>query len=544
MGTVAPDVKPPPLRVGFPNGVVAAVSAFAVFCAILNNFLLFNNYPLFRPEVALVVLAGGGLASGYGAAYHLLGCFRHGWAVAARTLFDVALLSYALSFIIDGILQVLAMALAVGALAFATRRSALPFIAVMALAMALAARLGIGQEREPPFRTVVRAASPADAPVSSQPAIVHILLDEHIGIEGLPGGNPGTPDLKRELRSFYVRHRFRLFGRAFSQHLNTLYSVPYIMSMGTDSSLEPSENRTEKSHLDYFDLLSKLGMKIKFIQSSYLDYCSTKNYSSCTTYNFGNAAYIIDSELSVYDKALLIFIKQIPGTAFLVQAYLQDTLTRRGMHWPGILDDNRGASALSGLWAMRQLTHQLAKAEPGNVYFAHILLPHGPYITRPDCSLKPLVAWRRMHVSFFTPETQYAYADQLRCTLRLVEAAIQAVSASPAGSNFIMIVHGDHGSRLANVYPLEGNLSRLRARDLLAGFSTLFAVRGPGLEPGYDERPFRVADLLHELTASGFASVGEWPQSRPEVFLAPRQELPPRRRIRLPASWYPDRAVR
>ena len=52
------------------------------------------------------------------------------------------------------------------------------------------------------------------------PPVVHILLDEHIGIEGL-GGDAAADAMKERLRSFYVNNGFRLFGGAYSEVSST-----------------------------------------------------------------------------------------------------------------------------------------------------------------------------------------------------------------------------------------------------------------------------------------------------------------------------------
>ena len=51
---------------------------------------------------------------------------------------------------------------------------------------------------------------------ASKPAILHLILDEHIGVEGLPKDNPDAARLQWELRDFYLSRGFALYGGAYS----------------------------------------------------------------------------------------------------------------------------------------------------------------------------------------------------------------------------------------------------------------------------------------------------------------------------------------
>jgi hypothetical protein len=59
-----------------------------------------------------------------------------------------------------------------------------------------------------------------------------------------------------------------------------------------------------------------------------------------------------------------------------------------------------------------------------------------------------------------------------------------------------IIVHGDHGSRIYINDPTIPSADRLDAADYVDGFSTLFAVKAPGLDPAYDTRMVALQDLL------------------------------------------------
>ena len=59
-----------------------------------------------------------------------------------------------------------------------------------------------------------------------------------------------------------------------------------------------------------------------------------------------------------------------------------------------------------------------------------------------------------------------------------------------------VIIHGDHGSRLYLTEPTVDNKDELRKSDYVDSFSTLLAVKAPGLEPKYDEHIVAIQDAL------------------------------------------------
>jgi arylsulfatase A-like enzyme len=120
--------------------------------------------------------------------------------------------------------------------------------------------------------------------------------------------------------------------------------------------------------------------------------------------------------------------------------------------------------------------------------------------------------------------------------LNQVSRVIDAVQRSPAGQNTVIIVHGDHGSRINDVEPFAENIGKFGDETLLAGYSTLFAVRGPNLTPGYDSQHYPVTQLLQELAASKFEKTASHPDPHPAVILLDRK-LSPRRVEALPRHW-------
>ena len=62
------------------------------------------------------------------------------------------------------------------------------------------------------------------------PPVVHLVLDEQIGVEGLPADLPGAMEVRRELTALYEGYGFSVFGRAFSHYVNSISSLANLMN--------------------------------------------------------------------------------------------------------------------------------------------------------------------------------------------------------------------------------------------------------------------------------------------------------------------------
>jgi arylsulfatase A-like enzyme len=62
-----------------------------------------------------------------------------------------------------------------------------------------------------------------------------------------------------------------------------------------------------------------------------------------------------------------------------------------------------------------------------------------------------------------------------------------------------IIIHGDHGSRITLANPLAAMSDYYTDRDVIDGFSTLFAIRSETIEPGYDGLSRSIQNLFAEL---------------------------------------------
>jgi hypothetical protein len=290
----------------------------------------------------------------------------------------------------------------------------------------------------------------------------------------------------------------------------------------------------------YFERLHELGYAINVYQTDFLDYCASADVAACRTERTAGLGPIARSSLPVGDKAAVIMLSFWALSDFArVAAHFYDA----GAAATGLpvldFDFTRRAGTVNALADFDRLIADLREAQPGEAYFAHILLPHFPYATRPDCSLKGKSEWlSRGSYGATLEERQRAYFDQLGCVTTKVGEALAAVASSPAWERSVVVIHGDHGSRITEWDPTVENVGRFGPADMISGYSTLFAIRAPGIARGYETARSPVADLLASFAGSGFRSAPalESPADRPSVVLDDRN-LKPVRRHDLPADW-------
>jgi hypothetical protein len=503
--------------------------------ASIVNFLDHNQYPVFRPEIGLI--AGGLL------------CLS-----AAMAFFYVEQRQWGRSFL-EGLLALLfvdlntaSLPLAVGTgatvalLSWWRRMSVLPALAVIGAVVIAGKTMGLGGA--PAWLKDEKAARPrASAPATHRPAIIHIILDEQLGIEGLRREGPQGRQLAEELQAFYQRNGFALYGGAYSEHMHTVNAIPAVLNYGERLGAEATTNGVRVGPTEYFRTILDRGYAARILQSDFADYCTGGNFDECITYDASSLHPTLPLPLSTAERARLIMLKFVA---------LSGLINRLAVPWnaaaaqPGTLGWNVPAfdpgndgrsSSVGSLSAFDEFIARLRKVRPGTIYFAHLLLPHYPYVLRADCSYLPWQSWKLRYGTETLQERRNAYYAQVRCAERKVSDALRALAQSPAGGQSIVIIHGDHGSRLTTIDPVAATVGSFSDADMVATFSTLFAIRTPSSPASYSTERLPVARLLKEFAASDFRQPPSIrTMSNPSVYLDDA-DWRPVRRVPLPRSW-------
>jgi hypothetical protein len=360
-----------------------------------------------------------------------------------------------------------------------------------------------------PYRPVVADEGVRAEPRTADPPLVHIVLDEFMGVEGLAAAAPAGP--ADFVRSRLERAGFLVFGRAYSQDFSSAYSLARVLNLQADrartEAVRPatSLHETVLASNAYFDGLVSRGYALDVIQTTFVGLCPPSLPAACRTYDawkLGTSAFRAAPVGRQLDIMHLLFWRQ---SAIWSAVQRATTWTQQARGDAPVL-----VSPFTGMAVLDDLASRLRTGAHGHAYFAHVPMPHYPYVYDAACQVRPARAWLYRHDpsapagTMNTPagrRARYdAYDQQLRCVMDRIDAVLQALPAELA-DEAVVLIHGDHGSRITERDPEDPDA---RDSDFVDGYSTLFAIRAPAIDAGYRDTQVPLACLLRALVAARF----------------------------------------
>jgi len=339
------------------------------------------------------------------------------------------------------------------------------------------------------------------------PALIHLILDEHLGIEGFPLQIPGADETKAFVQDFYLKRGFRVYGRAISRHDMTHNSISETLNLGgvvNDSDLidyDAAKGFVVKKSM-VFRRLGEAGYRIKVHQTDVMDYCGLEGVTECVTTRYRTLSWVADTDLEWSDRLYVLvsaFLNRVTLWRKFEGLYHQvrQAASTRDIPLPNLKTNPNGYPPLTMIPMFGRLTQDVAGLDRGEVLFSHVMLPHGPHALDADCRLRrPAPQWYGASAK----EEYSLYFRQLSCTYLLLERLFQAIDKNPKLADATIIVHSDHGSRI----PIEG---LPEASQRVFANSILFVVRHPGVEPGYvEEINNSTALFAHQLAPLGITA--------------------------------------
>ena len=515
------------------------------FLALLTPFTIYltnRDYPLMSPEV-LLILAGMFCVS------TSLGLLR--WA-GGRWMYAIGvsgLLTVAADYLFEWVAQgrtitllVIFMTLAVLVRRFekTVTLSVTAFLCVFVISTFLRSGFEGGPDR-------ALAVPQVDALKRGPPRFIHLILDAHLGIEGIPDDTDYARELKRKIKQFYQRYGFELYGGAYSHYFDTGDSIPNLVNFSAESvnkvfiTGERPPYALQQNR--YFQFLTSMGYRIHVIHGDWVDFCASPDAQpySCTKLGWYALNNVAKLDIPVFTKTTTVLASFVAsytryqGILNLYERRVRPFLLSRGVVVPVINPESLWTKrmiypfSVNAMVALDTLSTRIQQLTPGHMLFAHVILPHSPYVYREDCSPRAIAEsmddLEEVPLELRTAEDRSVrydqYLRQMECLYVRLDELFQGMQSSGVFGDSIIIVHGDHGGRLGLGLPTFKEQDQLTPADYADGLSTLFAVKLPGKAGGYDPSLYSINELFVQTLgkAVGKAPSLSAPRGKPFAYL-------------------------
>jgi hypothetical protein len=470
-----------------------------------------HQYPLASPEFFLMILAATLLAATLAAVL-----------VSARSLivnFSLVLLTIIIFMIqFNLLLEGMALTLlAAGVIAVTSGRAFPKLMIPVVLALILGAYLDNWSDR-----AANKAIADIEQPDPSLPPIVHIILDQFIGLDGLPPEQPAQL-FRTTALEFLKNNDFQVYPRAYSNYLNSEDSLDraFNFNNGDQRMLEFDllllKNFDFESNA-YLESIQELGYAVRIYQSEGMGFCNSMatKPEKCWTYNIPDLVSIHHGYENPLERMHMIL------RIMVSQSWLLNMMAeRKGWARPG------GFSYFKPEIFDEMSADMMTQAN-GRMYFAHLLLPHSPYVYLGDCSLNygGEKQWRFSSYSSSPNNTPHSrgnryilYLQQARCALKQLDGFFDDLRKYGIFDQSIILMHGDHGSTIYERLPSIANETMLTGNDYLDAFSTFYAVKMPNdrfqIHPESVSLSVLIDQFASELTGKSHPEL----DNRPFIYL-------------------------
>lgn len=344
------------------------------------------------------------------------------------------------------------------------------------------------------------------------PPYIHLILDEHAGIGGLPADVAGGMAARAEAEGFLRRYGFRWFPNAYSHYFDTDISVSSALRFAAMEAKPEGEPRVWEA--PYLAGLARRGYRLRIYHPGHPPLCRQDDGFAdfCHLYRQNDVASVAHAALPEWAKAVVL-LRHFSTLSDLKRrfkaAYNEAAmrLSRDGAGPSRLEMEAERVSALSALRVLEQVVQDAVEAPPGTAIVAHLLLPHFPYSLDRTCAVRrPVWRWKANGYDWSRPDAlndarsrseRYGlYFDQVACVRSKLQELLSGLARAGKLAAATVVVHGDHGSRIALRLPTAETVQDATPADFADAYSALFAVRMPGLAPGPDARALPIEELL------------------------------------------------
>jgi hypothetical protein len=370
------------------------------------------------------------------------------------------------------------------------------------------------------------------------PIVVHLIFDEMMSPGAITDDLPGGAATRRVLMEIGEKHGFRTFDSVYSRYYYTSEALPNLMDReylgrtGMDSfapiHVETGTQTYSVRHNAYFDDLAHRGYRTAVFQTRYIDFCANPNVDLCETFESfdpgGKDLAGLDAptqRVALWQTVLRAYEPSYTsqmGQKILGRAYGLTT------HELGVIGDGGRYDVHRFPEWFDRFTKFAAGVPRGTHLFAHFLVPHSPYLLLESCVLSGKID-AGYDLAQYPPAEQagrrndyYArYLAQLRCVAHKLDDFMTAVGRSDNYRDAVIVVHGDHGSRIS----IDDILEDYRERDFVDNYGAFFAVRAPGVPAGVDCEFLSLPEAFRRYVGRG-APAGRGPRTNLPVVVLSR----------------------
>jgi hypothetical protein len=491
----------------------------------LLAMLWYHEYPVFSAEVGIL------LAAATAVALMLSWLLRQTRPLVSNLvivggLTIVSLIQFNLFF--PGMVVVFAVGIVL-ALVFGRKFQALVPIVLVAMV------IGAWLDNFVNPATRMQELAPTEVAAENGP-VIHLLMDGFIGPDGLPTDTESQL-LRSQIVSFFKDYDFHLNTRAYSHYTTTVDSMTHVLNFRNDDESIFQRSALLREVISFrenawFTALDQSGYQVVVYQTESMNFCEPHLTRKiiCNVFPIPNLKTLHQDLKNPLIRAAVL-LRTMASQSMIVTKTLRDA--RIMGTWGVSVYDER---------MMKRLSRDV-QIQPGNAYFAHVLVPHAPAVFREDCSIdydsEPWTRWPNSagvikNSSELRAVRYTRIIPQIKCALTLLGELFDSLKASGLFDRSTIIVHGDHGTSAFQVRPSAYTMDQLDYRDLKESFSILFAVKLPGEIFRVDEEVNSLSMLMARtaavVTGKSADELGSVMTSEEEPFVYLLTEVAPLRR--------------
>lgn len=333
----------------------------------------------------------------------------------------------------------------------------------------------------------------------SLPVVIHVILDELISPGAIDPSVPGGAAARDAMYAFGQTHGLRVFDSVYSRYFFSGVAIPNLMQAEYQGLTEFGDIRKTIDEAPnpnaYFEDMAARGYRTMVFQTAVLDFCQPPEVRGCETFRSFDPGVAAESNLDQRTRVLNFW------DTFL-RAYEPSALSSFG-RWvlrraSGLDQRELGVLGVSGRFDPQgfprwfdRFVAVVSQVPRGTHIVAHMLVPHSPYVLTNECVVAgEFDSGYYLGGRFDLPDRRAEarakyygeYFGQVGCVMNRLDALMQMVAQTPHLRDAVVVIHGDHGSRIS-----VGNIVEdYAAQDFVDNYGTFFAVRAPGVAAGVD----------------------------------------------------------